>query len=114
MVIWPSPFPSPAGHTVIGAVPRAMFTMTRMSSTVTSPSSRQSPTHGTGRTVALGVGGTGVDVPVALGVGDDEGVADTVDGAVGVSVGTCDTVGLSVVVGVTAAVGVCDTVGTPV
>jgi hypothetical protein len=48
MVIWPSWLASPASHAVTGALPKAMFTIVRISSTVTVPSSLQSPTQGLG------------------------------------------------------------------
>lgn len=56
MVIWSSWFVSPAGHSDISAVPRAMFTIVSNSSTVTCPLPLQSPTQ------EIGLGDVGVGV----------------------------------------------------
>ena len=62
-----APLGMPFGHAVASALPKAMFTIVRISSTVTVPLSLQSPTHG----LRVAVGGTvcvGVFDGVAVGV----------------------------------------------
>ena len=100
-VIMPSPFASPTGHVETGAVPKAMFTMTISSLTVTTLSPLQSPPQRT----AVGVG-DGVIVWVSV------GVLGGVD-ATAVSVGVPVLVGEAVAVGVVdvVAVSVTDGVG---
>jgi len=86
-------------------LPRAMFTIVRISSTVTCPLPSQSPTHGVGAGVLVGVAVTvGVLVAVGVDVGVGGAVAVLVDFAVsvGVVLGVC--VGVPVVVGVGASV----------
>jgi len=69
MVIFPSPFLSPASQLEASAFPSAMFTKVRISSIVTSPELLQSPTHGgVGVDVVVGVA-LGVGAAVAVGVG---------------------------------------------
>ena len=80
-MIWPSPLASPGLQAEADALPRAMFTMVRMSLTVTWPSLLQSPTHGVGVNVGAAVR-VGVLVAVVVGVVVGVGVFDAV--AVGV------------------------------
>jgi hypothetical protein len=118
-VIWPSFRVSPAGQRDTDALPRAMLTMTRISSTVTVPSPLQSPEHsGVGLGVTLGSGrvadrvAVGVFVSAALCVYVWVAVAVRVRGTVaemvargGVWVGmrVDGTVGAGVPIGVVAA-----------
>ena len=110
MVMSPSPFPSPAGHSAKGAIPSPMFTTVISSSIDTSPSALQSPMHerGVGVPFVLGVGvgdanaaTVGVSVAAPIGPGDFVvlGVADGVVGTVvlGVAVrpGVCVTLDVS-------------------
>lgn len=85
-VISPSWLESPALHVVTGVFPRAMFTIVRISSTVTELLPSQSPTHpaGVGEAVGVSVGvgrcvvnegvGVGLAVSVAVLVGAEMGV----------------------------------------
>jgi hypothetical protein len=109
MVIWPLWLASPASHVVTGVSPRAMFTSIRISSTVTLPSSLQSPAHGfgvdVGGTVCVGVlVAVAVLVGVLVGAGVFVGVAVGVAVGVGVFVGVCVDVLVGVRVGVTVGV----------
>lgn len=98
-MIWPSLFASPAGQVETLALPSEMFTIVRISTTVTGPLPVHWPTH-TGSTtvvglmVAVGVGkavaiSVGVAVPVAVGVsaGAGVGVALLVGEGVGEALG---------------------------
>jgi len=95
MVTKPSWLESPAGQALTSVLPRAIFTMTNSSFTVTSPSRPQSPVHATGARVGEAVGGGG-------GGGEGDGVAvdsGEVDGD-GVGCGNATRVGVSVAEGV--------------
>jgi len=92
----------PFGHAVASALPKAMSTIVRISSTVTLPSSLQSPMHD----LEVDVGGTalvGVHVMVATGV--------TLSVLVGVGVLVAVLVGVGVDVSVGVAVSVAVAVG---
>jgi hypothetical protein len=86
--------PRPAGQSLIGAIPVAMFSMTTRSSMVTSPSFPQSPKHATGVVLGVGEGGIAVVDAEGLGVGELAGVTLAVGIAVGLFVGTADGVTL--------------------
>jgi len=93
MVTTPSWFTSPCGHADSEALPRATFTSSTNSGTVTSPEPSQSPAHGSGVGVGVDVGlAVTVTVPVGLLVGVDVndglgvGVLIAVDVGVGVAV----------------------------
>jgi hypothetical protein len=117
MVIRWSPFSSPVGQSESEAFPSAMFTMVRISSTMTVPSRLQSPTQGRADWVGVGVrvgglvdvgavGGVEVGVSVAAGDGVNVSVAVQAGVAVGIGVSLGVALGASVGVGIGVPVGV--------
>jgi hypothetical protein len=92
-----SPLASPASHSETDAFPRAMFTMVRISSTITAPSQLQSPTQEHGAALGVAVGVTN---------------RSRLRVAVGLAAGDCEAGGVAVAVG-SEAVLVIDAVGVP-